>query len=280
MKKLTTLLILISLSSFAQEQELVQTGTPAMLEAANGKKMKVFLQSLENESLTFQPFKSSKNMSVPSSKIKSLEFFPKYDEAGLEVSFNAGDYTAVCSMLDPLMVDFEQYMSIENNLYSVFVLHLKARLGLGEYEKVQTAADAMISNTFDYRQAMKGRVYKALAAIAEGDFDTAEKQRADIESEAALLYLNACTQRAKGQPKEAMQTVIDIIAEHGNDVEWLGPGELLSANLYLDMALTNSALNTARQVKNMYAGSHIGGDGAKLYEQLQTAENQTANEHE
>ena len=280
MKKLTTLLILISLAAFGQEEELVQTGTPAMLEAANGKKMKVFLQSLENESITFQPFKSPKNMSVPSSKIKSLEFFPKYDVEAVEASFNAGDYTAVCSVLDPLMVDIEQYMPIENNLYPAFVLHMKARYGLGEYGKVRICADYMVANTFDYRQAMKGRVYKALAAIAEGDFDTAEKQRADIESEAALLYLKACTQRAQGQPKEAMQTVVDIIAEHGNDVEWLGPGELLSAHLYLDLALTNSALNTARQVKNIYAGSNIGGDGAKLYEQLQTAENQTANEHE
>jgi len=269
MKKLATLLILISLSAFAQEEEeLVQSGTPAMLEAANGKKMKVFLQTLENESLTFQLFKSPKNMTVPCAKIKSLKFFSKYDEAAVEASFNGGDYTAVCSVLDPLMVDFEQYMPIENNLYSVFVLHLKAHLGLEEYDKVRISADAMIANTFDYRQAMKGRVYKALAAIAEGDFETAEKQRADIESKAALLYLKACTQRAQGQPKEAIQTVVNIIAEHGNDVEWLGPGELLSAHLYLDLALTNSALNTARQVKNMYAGSNIGGEGAKLYAQL------------
>jgi hypothetical protein len=127
---------------------------------------------------------------------------------------------------------------------------------------------------------MKGKIYKALAAIAEGDYEAAEKLKPEIESEAAKLYMQACTQRQQGELKQAMQTVVNIIAEHGNDVEWLGPGELLSANLYLDLALTNSALNTARQVKNMYAGSHIGGDGAKLYEQLQTAENQTANEHE
>jgi hypothetical protein len=268
MKKLMLLFMLISLSAFAQEEELVQSGTPAMLEAANGKKMKVFLQRLDGGNLTFQPFKSAKDMTVPSAKIKSLEFYPKVDEAAIEASFNSGDYTAACSVLDPLMLDFEQYMSIENNLFPIFVLHMKARLGLGEYEKVQTAADYMIANTFDYRVAMQGHVYKALASIAEGDFDAAEKQCADIESEAALLYLKACTQRAQGQSKEALQTVVDIIAEHGNDVEWLGPGELLSAHLYLDLAMTNSALNTARQVKNMYAGSHIGGDGAKLYARL------------
>jgi hypothetical protein len=145
---------------------------------------------------------------------------------------------------------------------------MKARYGLGEYGKVRICADYMVANTFDYRQAMKGRIYQALCAIAEGDFQTSENLFDEIESEAAKLYLQACTQRAQGDPKAAMQTVIDIIAEHGNDVEWLGPGELLSANLYLDLALTNSALNTARQVKNMYAGSNIGGDGAKLYEQL------------
>ena len=87
-------------------------------------------------------------------------------------------------------------------------------------------------------------------------------------SEAAKLYLLACVQRVQNEPKKAIQTVTSIIAEHGNDVEWLAPSELLSAQIYLDMAMTNSAVNTARQVMNMYAGTYVSGDAARFYNRL------------
>ena len=264
----SAVLLFLAAQSEAQEQEVVQTGTPAMLEAANGKKMKVFLQSLENESLTFQPFKSPKNMTVPSSKIKSLEFFPKYDAVAVEAAFNNSDYTGVLATLEPLLEPFAQYMPVENNLQASFVMMMKSQYGNGEFSKVRKSADLLLVNPLDPGLAMQGKVYKALAAIADGDFQTSEKLRSELENEAAKLYLKACTQRAQGQPKEAMQTVVGIVAEHGNDVEWLAPGELLSAHLYLDLAMTNSALNTARQVVSMYAGTHIAGDAQKLYTQL------------
>jgi len=71
-----------------------------------------------------------------------------------------------------------------------------------------------------------------------------------------------------------MKIVTTIIADHANDREWMPATELLSAYLYLDMTgtnsviTTNSVINTARQVKNIYAGSQVAGEARKLWVSL------------
>ncbi len=268
MKKLARLLTLVALSAFAQEQQVVQSGTPAVLEAANGKKLQVFLQRMDGSNLTFQPRKSPNDMTVPSSKISSLQFFPKYDAAAVEEAFSVGDYNKVLSVLEPIMEPLEQYMPIANNLQDTFLMLMKSRFAMADFTKVRQSCDLLLANDSDPKLTIQGTVYKALAALAESDVPTAQTLMDGLESEAAKLYLRACIERAQQQPKTAIQTVTGIIAEHGNDVDWLAPSELLSAHLYLDMAMTNSALNTARQVRNIYAGTHISGDADKLYRQL------------
>ena len=67
--------LLVAVGAMAQEPA-VQSGTPALLEAQNGNKIGVFLQRLENRTLTFQPRKSTKTMSVSITKVKSLPFSP------------------------------------------------------------------------------------------------------------------------------------------------------------------------------------------------------------
>ncbi len=132
----------------------------------------------------------------------------------------------------------------------------------------------------------RGQVNLALAAIDGGDLPAAEKIRGEIASEAAGLYLQACIEQAQQRPKDAIKTISLNILDHANDVEWLGPSELLCAYLYLDMVssnsvvTTNSALNTARQVKNIYAGTPVAAEAEKLWATLGGPEIQAAEEKE
>lgn len=120
--------------------------------------------------------------------------------------------------------------------------------------------------------ADKARASLVQVALAADDAAAVGALMAEIESEAAQLYLKACIQRAEGEAKAAIQTVTGIIADHANDVDWMAPSEFLGAQLYLDLAMTNSAAITARQVKNIYAGTSIAAEAAQLYAQLQPAE--------
>lgn len=273
MKRFLFSLIALAAITVAAQDEVVQTGTPAVLEAANGKKIKVFLQSLENDSLKFQPFKSTKNITVPSSKIRSLKFFSTYDVEGIKTSFNAGEYDAVIAVLEPLLQELMQYMTIQNNMRDSLFMLFESYLGKGDFSNVRKNARYLLESG-DSMYITKANVALALASINTGDLAAAEKIRDELESPAASLYLKASIERAQQKPKEAILTVTEIITDHANDLDWLPQGELLNAYLYLDMTgtnsviTTNSAMNTARQVKNIYAGSHVAADARKLWASL------------
>jgi|GEM_PF-1835281 len=269
---LLSLVLFSSLMTFAQDEE-VQPGTPAVLEAPNGKKIKTFLQRLEGGNLTFQALKSPNDITVPADKIKSLEFFPKYDAVALREAYNSGDYDKTLSILEPAMSDYAQYMPIANNMREAFVMMFDSYLRNNNFSMVRKYIDLMKACN-DPALTEKARVAEVLAAINEQDFEKAKTIRSEVESPAASLYLDAEIKRAQGQPKEAVQTVAVIIAEHGNDMDWLPSSELLAAYCYLDMTgtnsviSTNSAMYTARQVKNMYHGSPIAADAEKLWVSL------------
>ena len=214
-------------------------------------------------------------MTVPSSKIKSLEFFPKYDQEAVNAAFVEGDFPAVIQVLEPLMSDFVSYMPIENNMRESFVLLYNCYRFSGDFDNAEMYARKLLTCGSEELE-MKGKAGLALVAIEKQDFKTAEKYQLELaeKSEAAGLYLKASIQRAGGEPKLAIQTVTVIIEDHANDLEWLPASELLSAYCYLDMTgsnsviSTNSAMNTARQVKNIYAGTAVAVDATKLWASL------------
>lgn len=281
MKQILTNIVVFSAVAVLAQEEASQSGTPAKLEAINGKQVQVFLQSQKDGIITFQPRKSTRNISVGSDKVKSLTFFLKYDEAAVDASYNAADYQAVNATLSPLMEPFWEYMIIDNNLRKVFCSLMDANRELGKFSKVREAANLLLDSG-DETLEQRGLVNLALVALAEKDIPAAEKIQGEVSSEAAALYLQASIERANEDPKSAIQTVTKIITDHANDIDWLAPSELLCAYLYMDMIgsnsviTTNSALNTARQVKNIYSGTHVAADAEKFWASLGGAEIEAA----
>lgn len=276
MKRL--LFSLVVLSAAAASGQVVQSGTPARIETLNGKVAKAFLQRMDADTLIFQGAKSSTEIPAPASKIKGLTFYPKYDAVAVEHSFNEGEYATVLSTLGPVMEPYWEYMSISNNLHSAFGMLATSHLESGNFSKVKEAGEILLRSS-DLDSRLQGQVYVALAALTSvttnGVVTTnglliAEKMRDEVASETAGLYLQACIERAKGESREASKIVAGIIADHGNDLDWMPQCELLSVRLYLDDALTNSAANCARQVQSIYGGSHIARDAEKLRAQLPT----------
>jgi hypothetical protein len=268
MKHLLISLVVIAASAAVAQDKAVQSGTPSKLTVINGKQANVFLQHMKDGNLTFQPHKSDQNMTVPAEKIKFLEFFPKYDAEGTLQSFQSGEFEQVISVLEPIMNEYWQYMPIDNNLRDAFSMLIDSYMGTGNYAQVKKAAATFIqSDNEDI--VLKAKVRLAEAEVAEGNVAAAEKIKAELEGSVVPdLYLRAVLQRASQQPKAAVITISDIIYEHGNAVDWLPRCELLSAYVYLDMAMTNSAVQTARQVKNMYKGTSISASAARLYNDL------------
>ncbi len=264
---LFSLLACSAMAVSAQEAAPVeQSGIPAKLEAINGKMARVFLQKMENGTIMFQPYRSTQVIAVDASKVKSLEFFPKYDETAVTTAYEAGKFDVVLELLEPVMEEFWPYMTVENNLTKAFSALMQSYRGVGNREKANAAAQILMGSSND-ELAMEGRVVLALDAINTGDFAKADELVGGIDDEVGQLFMKAATLRAKKQTKEAFQIVTQIIDEHGNNLNWMPQAEMLSAYLYLDSTIpssTNSAANTARQVKNIYKGTHTAGEAAQF----------------
>jgi len=318
------LFTLIALSTVAvTAQEVEQAGTPALLETANGKTARVTLQKLEAGQLTFMA--GSRAMTVPADKINRLTFsmskedfdfyqaqqiisteevteiFKKENLSRAEKlelifktvlqnitqSYNDGDFQKVIDSTSPVMSRYVQYMPIQNNMRTTFVITYDSYKSLGDYENAARYAK-MLMKIDDLQMKIMGQVGMAQIALAMDNIDQAEKIKSELpeEAEAASLYLTAALQRAKGEPKEAIKTVTQIIEAHPNDVDILPASELLVAYCYLDMTgtnsviSTNSAMNTARQVKNIYAGTAVAVNAKKLWTELGGPEVEAAIEAE
>jgi hypothetical protein len=272
MKRVLISLIALSVSAVMAQDAPVQSGTPAKL-TVRGKVINVFLQGLEDGTLTFQVAKNPKNIPAPANKVTSLQFFPKFDEEAVLAAYASGDYDSMLSTLEPVMSEYLQYMVIDNNMRDEFDIMYNAYRSQENFAKVKEYADIMIA-IGDEDLVIRAKVGKALASISDGDIEAAEAVVAELDDDAAKLYLTACIQRAQGDPVQAIQTVTTIISEHPNDMIWLPQGELLNAYLYLDMTgtnsviSTNSAMYTARQVKNMYKGNNVAADAEILWDSL------------
>ncbi len=275
-----SLFVFTSLTAFAQDAE-VQSGTPSLMEVINGKKASVYLQKYEGGNLTFQPRGSSKGMTVPADKIKSLRFsmskeefdacrenniitseqiavifentelgkaekleqiFVKILENIAEYSYQ-GDYAGFVSAIEPFMLERGEYMAIDNNLADFYVMLMESYRKLDNLPLAKKCIATLLESSNDDR-VEKAKVSKALVAIAENDIATADTIRGELSSEAAALFLQASVERANSNYKQAMQIVTTIIADHANDREWMPQSELLAAYLYLDMTGTNSVIST------------------------------------
>ncbi len=87
------------------------------------------------------------------------------------------------------------------------------------------------------------------AVVAEVAF---QKPAAEKQVSAKDLYERALKERTEGKPKQAIETIAEAIALNPTNRVWFAQSELLSAELYLELGMTNAADVTARQVQVLY----------------------------
>jgi len=262
---LTSALAYIALVSMGAAQD--QSGVPAQMQIAGmAKPLPVFLQRVEDGRLYFQRYRQSNDLAGPINKIAHLEFMERFDLAGARELYRVGEFELLVSKMEtelkPSLDEYWPYMQIDNNFQDVFCMLTRVYLELGDYDKATKAAAILIQSK-NASVLSTGQSVSILIALKEGRIEDAEQLLEQIDSPAGVLYFRACIERAKKEPKAAIQLATELIAQYGNDLDWMPKAELLCAYLYQDMAETqpepylDSAKQTARQVKNIYAGTNI-----------------------
>lgn len=230
---------------------------PAVLERKDGRALRVFLQNYTNGYLIVRLDKASADTQMKAEDVNQLLFSPvKYDENEVQQHFNQADYASVIAALEPVAAPYRNYVFVSNNLETVFCLLMNAHLEKGNFSRARDWADRLLANGNPVVQ-LAAQAGRALAALGENDQPAAEAMLSKIQQPAAKLYIQACIERSKKQPKAAIQTAVKLIAQYPNDMDWLPRTELLCAELYNEIGLTNSAVATARQTEKLYAGTNI-----------------------
>ena len=254
MKRFLVLLIIGSVLAPA-----VKAGeeAPAVLERKDGRALRVFLQNCTNGHLIVRLDQASADTQTKLDDVNQLQFsHVKYDEEAVQKNFNQADYASVISVLGPVTTPYRNYVFISNNLETVFCLLMNAHLEKGNFSRARDWADRLLANGNPVVQ-LAAQTGRALAALGENDLPAAEAMLSKIQQPAAKLYIQACIERSKKQPKAAIQTAVKLIAQYPNDMDWMPQTELLCAELYNEIGLTNSAISTARQTEKLYAGTNI-----------------------
>jgi len=98
--------------------------------------------------------------------------------------------------------------------------------------------------------------------------DAVQQLLGQLEDPAAKLYLTALVERSENRSKDAMQTVVELIASYPNNMDWMPQTEYLCAELYLDLNMPESAAEVAHQVYVLYPGSEFKLEAKALSEKI------------
>jgi hypothetical protein len=273
MRRIYLLLFMFSVFSttvFAGED------APAVLNGTDQRSTRVFLMGIDEQTVSTEDQKLRTKKQFESYDIELLEFTPVgYNENELkslikeaQTLFQRADYKALIDLIEPVTRPYGIYMSINNNLQETYGLLMEACSRSGQHELAGTIA-ANLMETKDKELLLKSRVCAAIAAANRKEFVTANGILLQIEDPAAALFARASIERADQRPQEAIQTAVEVIANHGDSMIWMPPTELLCAELYLENGRTNSAAVTARQTAKIYTGTNIGNEAGALYARLE-----------
>lgn len=243
-------------------------GTTAIVERTDGRAWRVALQGVEGDQLIVRLENSSANRSFKLSDIARLEFTSgSYDISDVQSRFNTADYGAVIRTLGPVAALYMNYAFLPNNREADLGLLMKTLYRNGNFEQAAALSVQLAANP-NMALQNSAKAYQALALLGAGDRTAAEEIRQKLTDPSAQLYLQACIERAESRPVDAIQTAVKLIAEHGNDMNWMPQTELLCAELYRELGMTNSAAAVARQTCKLYEGTNIGAEAQKLQTEL------------
>lgn len=248
-------------------QAEVPKGVPALLEATNGKQARVFLQGATSTSLSFTGVSSPAVNEIPVARVARLVFFPEQDVEQLIVEM--GQQTIETDLFQRVLAPYEPYMMIPNNMQSLFLLQVNDWFLKGENERAAAGAAQFLACSKEERLRSHGLRYMLLLALRSGDIGEAKGLIDGMAGGAMRDYFEAEITAFEVGPKSAMMQVTQLIAAYANEVEWLAPTELLSAKLYLEMGMTNSAVQTAYQVASIYQGSVMAIEAQSMIQQLE-----------
>lgn len=97
-----------------------------------------------------------------------------------------------------------------------------------------------------------------------------------IADPAARLFFRAGLEQVQGDPERALQTLALLLVQHANNEKWIARGDLMCAELYMELGMLDAADVTARQVQVLHEGTNEAKKATVLREKIKQETEQSA----
>ncbi|MEN7972416.1 MAG: hypothetical protein ABFR47_01135 [Verrucomicrobiota bacterium] len=232
----------------------------AELIMGNGRSWKGKLVGRDGDWIEFSTGTSAQPIRLGASTIKQLNFNVNVDSEKVMTMMNNRQFERVIISLSKVIDEYSEYSDIPSNLSKYNALLMELYYRTGKYEESLAISRKLAEDGRNRDRQAKARVYQILALIDSGKMDEATVLQAkygwdkETSSDTAPeeLYIKAKLLLLNKEYSKAMELVAKVIVFHSHSPDWIQLAEILSAEIYIELGLYDSADEVCRQIMVLY----------------------------
>lgn len=264
MKRLLMNLLLCMLAAGA-------TGAPleVRIKTSSGRSLSGALEKRGDGFVLFR-LNGDQLVQIADDELASIRFKMDEEWALVKQQFDDGAYREVADTYNRMLPPFILYSGLSSNLSDDFPHWMIALYWVGDYGRAITLAKALIRVPGDTIRDTAD-FYSRLARMEQGEFaemtafmKTPKAAALYPENSAVRFYIQARLLQYSGQSIEAIRTITKLIARHSHDGNWMPKAELLCAELYFELDMSESAQAVLADIADFYSDEDIQEKAAAL----------------
>lgn len=233
---------------------------PAELVMGNGRSWKGQIVSRDGDWIEFKTGTAAAPIRIGAGTIKELRFVVEVNAEKISEMMENLEFKRVIDSLSRTLDPFIEYSDIPSNLTQYNSLLMELYYQTKQYDESLAISSKISGDDRNPTLQAKARVYRALALIDSGNSAEVKSllseygwdQESSADAAPEELYIKAKLMVMNGEYSKAMENVAKVIVFHSHDPDWLQPAEMLSAEVYTELGLYDSAEEVCRQILILY----------------------------
>lgn len=196
--------------------------------------------------------------------IKEIIFEVNIDTEKLAEMIENREYERAITTLDHAISSFVEFNDLPANLTKYRALLMELHYKTRNFDKSVEISSKILADDQDPVLQERSRICQALALIDGGRLSEAEAvlatygwdQELSKDTSPQKLYITAKLMVMKKDYVNAIEVVAKVIAFNSQDPDWMQPAELLSAEIYTELGMFDSAEEVIRQISLLYKNTN------------------------
>jgi len=218
----------------------------------------------------FRPRGKPAGVRVPDSQLTSILFSGVEGIEEMATRFDRGAYTGASEIYNQVLPTYQSYIGLPTTLSDEFPHWMIASYWSGDYERAIKLAEALTKAS---KATPGGSVefYSRLARMDQGGFEemstflkTSQAATLYPEGSAVRMYIQSRLLQHEDRSLEAIRTISQLIAKHSHDADWMPQAELLCAELYYKLEMSESGDAVLADINEFYFTTNVQNKAAAI----------------